>query len=92
MPVTATLARDHQEALLVKPGSAKAIKDAMLELSADPDIGVRISAAARARVEREFTWELAGTKLVRAYEDVLGVSRASTARSAARSRSGLKSS
>ncbi|MFI5378308.1 MAG: glycosyltransferase family 4 protein [Tepidisphaerales bacterium] len=76
MPVVSALAGNEREALLVKPGSAKAIKDAVLRLLADPDLALRLSNAARRRVEAEFTWHIAGQRLIDAYEEVLGVRRA----------------
>jgi glycosyltransferase involved in cell wall biosynthesis len=73
MPVVAALARHECEALLVRPGSAKAIKDAVLRLLSEPALGRHLGEAARRRVEAEFTWEIAGQRLVEAYEQVLGV-------------------
>lgn len=73
LPVVRDLATDDAEVLLVKPGSAKAIKDAMLRLTEEPGLSLRLSKAARARVERELTWDRAGRDLARAYEEVLGI-------------------
>ena len=73
MPVVSVLAGNEREALLVKAGSAKAIKDAVLRLLAERELAVRLSEAARRRAEAEFTWEIAGRRLVEAYEEVLGV-------------------
>ncbi len=77
MPVVSCLARDECEALLVKPGSAKAIKDAVLRLLAEPGLAARLSDAARRRVEAEYTWDIASRRLIEAYEQVLGISGAS---------------
>jgi len=88
IPVVQHLATDGVEVLLVKPGSPKAIKDAMLRLTEEPELSMRLSKAARARVRREMTWELAGVALTRAYEDVLGTRRESSDSRASTSRSG----
>ena len=51
--VVRELAGDDVEALLVRPGSGKAIKDAMLRLRMEPGLGCRLSRSARMRAERE---------------------------------------
>ena len=71
LPVVATLARDGQEALLVRPNSAKAIKDAVLRLHHDRALAARLAYAARDRVRAHYTWTHAGSKLVQAYQGLL---------------------
>jgi len=71
LEVVRELCTDDVEALLVRPGSGKAIKDGMLRLRAAPDLGMRLSLAARERVEREFAWSRAQSELVAAYEELL---------------------
>jgi glycosyltransferase involved in cell wall biosynthesis len=71
LPVVAALARNEQEALLVRPGSAKAIKDGLLRLAQTPGLAHQLSAAARARVAEQFTWERAQRALVAAYRELL---------------------
>lgn len=78
LPVVRELVEFDQEGLLVRPGSAKAIKDAMLRLREDGELGQRLSAQARRRVEGQFTWSKAQRSLIQAYEDVLGVKRPNT--------------
>ncbi|MGA2496925.1 MAG: glycosyltransferase family 4 protein [Tepidisphaeraceae bacterium] len=90
IPVVSALSRNEYEALLVKPGSAKAIKDAVLRLLAEPLLAGQLSAAARHRVEAEFTWDIAGRRLVAAYEQVLGVKPARIRRSICASVTGEK--
>jgi glycosyltransferase involved in cell wall biosynthesis len=68
LPVVRELATNETEALLVRPGSGKSVKDAMLRLRADRSLARRMSLAARRRVEREFTWARAKASLVDAYE------------------------
>ena len=76
MPVVRDLVTPEREALLVKPGAGKAIKDAMLRLRAQPALGQDLSQAARRRVERDHTWAASGARLIDAYESALGVRRA----------------
>jgi glycosyltransferase involved in cell wall biosynthesis len=73
LAVVSDLAQNDVHALLVRPGSGKAIKDAILRLRADPALGVRLSAAARRRVEEQFTWQRASEQLIAAYQEVLGI-------------------
>lgn len=70
LAVTRCLARNGVDALLVKPGSAKAIKDAMFRLRDEPRLGVRLSASARRRVKQHFTWRDAQQALVDVYRDL----------------------
>lgn len=67
LPVVTALARPEVDALIVRPGSAKAIKDALSRLRSDAGLAMRISLAARARIESRFTWRIAGHRLRKAY-------------------------
>jgi glycosyltransferase involved in cell wall biosynthesis len=67
LPVVQALATHGMQTLLVAPGSAKAIKDAMLQLRTDFKLRFVLSDAARQRVEAQYTWEQAGRSLVQAY-------------------------
>jgi glycosyltransferase involved in cell wall biosynthesis len=73
LPVVRELAQPDHDALLVRPGSAKAIKDALLRLRDQPDLGPQLSAAARNTVAGRLTWQRAQAELVTAYREVLGV-------------------
>ena len=73
LPVVRELARPDVDALLVRPGSAKSIKDAVLRLAADPALGRQIATSAREAVVRHRTWRHAQASLVAAYEEVLGI-------------------
>ena len=73
LPVVRELAEPDRDALLVRPGSAKAIKDALLRLRDQPQLGPQLSAAARTTVERRLTWRRAQEELVAAYREVLGL-------------------
>lgn len=87
LPVVRALAEHGTQALLVRPGSPKAIAEAVRALAADPTLGPRLSEGARARIERDFTWARAGESLVRVYEASFGRVRSSTRRSTAASAS-----
>jgi glycosyltransferase involved in cell wall biosynthesis len=88
LPVVRALARDDQEALLVRPGSGKAIKDAMFRLDREPGLAARIAAAARRRVNKQFTWRQSCEQLVAVYEEALAATSRSSARSSDASASG----
>ncbi|MBW4573843.1 MAG: glycosyltransferase family 4 protein [Aphanothece sp. CMT-3BRIN-NPC111] len=77
LPVVRELGIDGVHFLLVKPGSAKGIKDALMKLWLDPGLGSQLAVAARQRIENYYTWKQAGNALVEAYEE-LGITRAST--------------
>jgi glycosyltransferase involved in cell wall biosynthesis len=70
MPVVSDLAQNGVHALLVRPGSAKAVKDGILQLRGDPSLGRRLSAAARQRVEEQYTWARACEGLVKVYREI----------------------
>ena len=71
LPVVTGIARHHQEAILVRPGSAKAIKDAVCQLREQPDLRLKLSSQGRERIEEEFTWGRAQQQLLAAYEVLL---------------------
>lgn len=70
LPVVSALARPDVDALLVRPGSAKAIKDALLRLGSESVATAARSASARQRVEQEFTWRIAQQRLRDAYHEL----------------------
>ena len=67
--------------LLVKAGSVDETAQAILRLSADREFAMELSRRAREHVEQNFTWERAGTALVRVHEE-LGISKHSLGRTA----------
>ncbi|WP_163991218.1 glycosyltransferase family 4 protein [Pyxidicoccus caerfyrddinensis] len=77
LPVVRTLA-GPEEVLLIRPGSAKAIAEAVKALRADAALGPALSVKARARVERDFPWGRAQASLVDAYAQAFGLARRST--------------
>lgn len=70
MPVVRCLVENEKEALLVRPGSAKAIKDGLLKLRANHTLRTNLSVASRTRVEKDFTWEIATSRLIEAYNEM----------------------
>ncbi|HLL83492.1 MAG TPA: glycosyltransferase family 4 protein [Longimicrobium sp.] len=77
LPIVREVAEGGVHALLVRPNSPRAIKDALLRLRTEPGLALRLSEAARAHVEARFSWERAQRELVEAYE-ALGIRRSST--------------
>ncbi len=67
LPVVTSLGENERHFLAVRPGSAKAIKDALLRLRADMPLRRRLSTAGRSRIETHYTWEQAQQKLLRVY-------------------------
>ncbi|MDZ8054901.1 MAG: glycosyltransferase family 4 protein [Aulosira sp. ZfuVER01] len=75
LPVVRELGEDGVHFLLVKPGSAKSIKDAVLRLQNDPELAMQLAIKARQRIEEYYTWQFAGEALINAYTE-LGIKRA----------------
>ncbi|PHR96529.1 MAG: glycosyl transferase family 1 [Blastopirellula sp.] len=73
LPVVRELATNEVQALLVRPGSAKSLKDGMLRLILEPNEGQRLSLAARAHVEENYSWDRAKAALIAAYEGLAAV-------------------
>jgi glycosyltransferase involved in cell wall biosynthesis len=68
IPVVRELAEKQKEAILVRPSSAKAIKDGLLELKNNQKLFSKLSVAARGRIEKDFQWSRATSQLLEAYE------------------------
>ncbi|MBE9080025.1 glycosyltransferase family 4 protein [Romeria aff. gracilis LEGE 07310] len=75
LPVVQALGENGLHFLAGTAGSAKAIKDVMLRLRAEPDLRLRLSAAARSRIEKSFTWQRANQTLIETYESLLASAR-----------------
>jgi len=71
MPVVRELGTDDEHFLLVKPGSAKAIKDAIARLRTEPELSANLAIAARQRIEKYYTWQQASAALVDAYINLI---------------------
>jgi len=68
LPVVRELAQNDVNAVLVRPGSAKALKDGLLKLTTQSGLALRLSEAARQKVMSEFSWKRAQQTLINAYE------------------------
>ena len=77
LPVVREFGIDGEHFLLVKPGSAKGILDAIIRLKNAPELGTKLAAAAREKIENNYTWQQAGLALVKAYQE-LGIKRSIT--------------
>lgn len=75
LPVVTALGQSETHFLAVHPGSAKAIKDAMLRLQQSPDLRQRLSITARRQIEQTYTWTQAGQSLLNLYQTGVGVGR-----------------
>ena len=62
---------DGESGLLVPPGDAQALHDALVRLLGDAELRSRLGAAARTRAAEHFSWERAASLTLTAYEDVL---------------------
>ena len=71
LPVVRELGDREQHFWLVKPGSAKAIKDGIFHLVNNPKLAQDIGVNARRHVEAKYTWEQAGNSLVESYQTLL---------------------
>jgi glycosyltransferase involved in cell wall biosynthesis len=69
LPVVRELGINGEHFLLVKPGSAKAIKDAICQLQSTPELATKLAVAARDRIVSDYTWQQAGNTLVNIYEE-----------------------
>lgn len=69
LEVVRELCGNDEHALLVRAGSGKAIKDAMLRLLAEPDLGPRLSERGRRHVEQHFGWDRAQHALIEVYRE-----------------------
>jgi glycosyltransferase involved in cell wall biosynthesis len=70
LPVVRELGVDGEHFLLVKPDSAKAIREAVLRLYQDRELATQLAAHARQRIEQYYTWKLAGEALILAYMEL----------------------
>lgn len=71
LPVVRELATHDEDAVLVRPNSAKAIKDAALRFLAEPTLAARLREQGRRRVEQAAGWTDGTTSLESVYQHVL---------------------
>jgi D-inositol-3-phosphate glycosyltransferase len=69
--ITFTVA-DGETGFLVPPRDSPALAARLHQILSNPDLRNRMSHAARARVEREFTWAMVGERTAALYEKVIG--------------------
>lgn len=67
LPVVREIGGDREHFLLVKPGSAGSLKDAIVEYHFQPQFAARLARNARQRIETHYTWQQAGDALIAAY-------------------------
>jgi len=70
LPVVRELGTPNEHLLAVRPGSAKAIKDALLALRADPALRERLAIAARQRIETHYAWTHTTQPLIQLYQEL----------------------
>jgi len=68
IPVVTDLGENEQHFLAVRPGSAKAIKDAMLRLRTDTELRMQLAQTGKRHVEENYTWAHAQRSLLNCYE------------------------
>jgi glycosyltransferase involved in cell wall biosynthesis len=74
--ITYTLA-DGVTGFLVPPRDPAALAQRLYQLLTQPEMRIQMGKAARARVEREFTWSTVGVRTAALYDQVLAAWRAS---------------
>jgi glycosyltransferase involved in cell wall biosynthesis len=67
-----TVVRDGETGVLVPPGQAEPLAGALARVLGDASERERLGASARARVERELTWDHALERLVATYATLRG--------------------
>lgn len=72
LPVVHELGTRDTHFLAVRPGSGKAIKDALLRLRTHPELGLQVSREARSHIEHHFTWQHSTQKLIACYQHLNG--------------------
>lgn len=71
LPAVEELVTHDTDGLLVRPNSAKSIKDAMFRLRDEPGLAIRLASNARKKVEDALSWQHAKRKLVEVYRRLL---------------------
>lgn len=62
---------DGTDALVVQPGDARRLKDALKRLTEDSDLRTRLGKNAKKKAETEFSWERAGDGYLELFKDCL---------------------
>src|SRR5205823_4711519 len=72
------LVADGETGLLVPPGDVPALRAACERLLADPELRIRLGAAARERAAERFGWPALTAQLVALYDEVVSSLRVTT--------------
>ncbi len=67
---TTYINQHHKTGLVIRPNDARALRDAMLKLSADPEYADHLGQAARERFQRLFSSQVLGTRLAGLYQQL----------------------
>lgn len=70
LPVVSCLGNNEEHFLLVKPGSAKSIKDAVTRLYTNKGFAENLAINARQQIENKYTWNIASEALINAYKEL----------------------
>jgi glycosyltransferase involved in cell wall biosynthesis len=71
LPAVRELGENEVHFLLVKPGSAKAIKEAIMRIKNEPNLAMTLAKNARLQIENAYTWQQSATTLIQAYKTML---------------------
>ncbi len=63
--------RDHENGLLIEPGSVEALSQALERIAADSELCRRIGAQARVTIQERFNWDVRTKELSRFYHKVM---------------------
>jgi glycosyltransferase involved in cell wall biosynthesis len=69
------LVGDSEGALMVSPGDARSLAEAIWSLKADPDLRRRVVERGRARIAENFEMSVCASKWARLFDRVRGLSR-----------------
>lgn len=69
------IVKDGETGLLVEPGDAGALADAIVRLAECPELRARLGAQGRSLVRDEFSWETVIPRLKELYEDIASTGR-----------------
>jgi len=67
----AEVLRHERDALLVKPGDAQELSQAILRLADDPQLRKNIGSAARAQARAKYSWDVYAGRLVEVYQKAI---------------------
>lgn len=71
LPAVRELGENEVHFLLVKPGSAKAIQEAIMRIKNEPNLAITLAKNARIQIKTSYTWQQSATALIQAYKTML---------------------